>query len=198
MELRPNAFLSPMVDLTPHQLALMMGGGREAAERASQERWDDFFMDLAGKIATKSKDRSTKVGAVFVAKGHAVLSCGWNGFPRGVDDNIEARHARPAKYDWMVHAESNAIANAARHGIPLEGSTLYVTLMPCGTRCAGEIVQVGCRRVVTVEPDWTDSHRCATSRHHVAMDILREGGVELCFRGETSPDLSTDQLDLFT
>lgn len=112
--------------------------------------WDDFFLGLAGYVSQKSKDQSTKVGAVIVGPDHEVLSLGWNGFPRGVDDNVQERHERPAKYEWTEHAERNAIYNAARHGIALRGATIYVTHAPCAA-CARAIVQSGIRAVVSGE-----------------------------------------------
>lgn len=159
----------------------LFGALEVEARESSQAGWDRYFLDMARFVASKSKDRATKVGAVLVASDHAVLSCGWNGFPRGVNDDVAARHERPAKYDWTVHAESNAITNAARRGIPLLGCTAYVTQMPCGTRCAGELVQAGVSRVVTIEPDWSDRHLCEAHRIQVSRAILGEGGVRLDF-----------------
>lgn len=141
----------------------------------SQARWDDFFYGMARYAAGKSKDRRTKCGAVIVDDRQSVLSIGWNGFPRGVDDEPLYRHDRPAKYDWTEHAERNAIFNAASRGIPLLGSTIYVTGMPC-CDCARAIKQAGIRCVVTIEPDWDDPHLKATQRLHVSKQLLAEGG----------------------
>ena len=76
---------------------------------------DDRFMNLA-YVAEWSKDRSTKVGCVVIGPDREVRSMGYNGFPRGINDEIERRHARPDKY--TEHAERNAIYNAARVGVP--------------------------------------------------------------------------------
>ena len=81
--------------------------------------WDNRFLSMAKLIATWSRDRSTKVGAVIVGPNREVRSVGYNGFPRGVNDAIESRYERPGKYDWTEHAERNAIYNAARYGGPL-------------------------------------------------------------------------------
>ena len=62
--------------------------------------WDRYFLEMATLIASRSKDRSTKVGAVIVDGVRNIRACGYNGFPRGVDDDVEARHARPTKYLW--------------------------------------------------------------------------------------------------
>ena len=67
-------------------------------ERQNQKmsNWEQKFFDLADHISTWSKDRSTKVGCVIVGKNNEIVSAGYNGFPRGIDDNVEARHERPA------------------------------------------------------------------------------------------------------
>ena len=103
--------------------------------------WDEFFFDMIDIIKTKSKDRATKVGTVIVSSDNAVLSIGFNGFPRGVNDDIDERHERTpkGKYLWTEHAERNAIYNAARHGIILEGSRIYLDFYPCA-RCARAII----------------------------------------------------------
>jgi len=111
--------------------------------------WNEFYIELCHQIATKSKDRSTKLGVVIVGPAHEVLSIGFNGFPRGVDDNEERYHKRPLKYKVTEHAERNAIYNAARRGISLEGSTLYMPYepTPC-TDCTRGIIQVGITEII--------------------------------------------------
>ena len=114
---------------------------------SSEARWDAYFMKMAYHVASKSKDRSIKVGCVAVGDGNSVLSTGYNGFPRGVDDENEEYHTRPAKYDWTEHAERNTVYNAARNGIRLLYSTVYSTSLPCAD-CARAFVQSGVRRLV--------------------------------------------------
>src|ERR1700739_3518019 len=79
--------------------------------------WDRRFMVLAASIGSWSKDRSAKTGCVIVGPDRLIRSTGFNGFVRGVDDEVAARHERPAKYSWTEHAERNGIYNAARLGI---------------------------------------------------------------------------------
>jgi dCMP deaminase len=146
----------------------------------SEERWDQHFLEDAFHVARKSKDRSTKCGAVIVSEDHVQLSAGWNGFPRGVDDNVEHRHERPAKYDWTEHAERNAIYNAARHGVALKGSTIYLTGSPCSV-CARAIIQVGITRVV-IPPgsgNLDKSHHQSTFSLELAELMLIEAGVSV-------------------
>ncbi len=114
---------------------------------------DHKFMELAYARARFSKDTSTKVGAVIAGAAKEDRSSGYNGAPRGcaADEAGDLRSARPEKYFWFSHAELNAITNAARVGVPLEGCTIYVTHPPC-MDCARAIVQAGIKRVVTVRP----------------------------------------------
>ena len=81
------------------------------------EKWNKRFMEVADlQVAQWSKDHSTKVGAVIVKDG-VILTTGYNGFPRGCNDDLEERHERPEKYQWVIHAETNSIINAARQGV---------------------------------------------------------------------------------
>lgn len=119
-------------------------------KKESKEKWDRRFLDLAKHYAEWSKDDSTKVGCVIVGRDKVVVSSGYNGLPRGADDNKSVRISRPEKYFWFEHAERNAIYNAARRGTALSGTTLYSTLCPC-MDCARGIVQSGIKRVVTAD-----------------------------------------------
>lgn len=114
--------------------------------------WDRRFLDLATNIAGWSKDQSTKVGCVIVGPDKEILTTGYNGLPRGANDDLPERQTRPEKYFWFEHAERNAIYNAARIGCSLRGSVLYSTLCPC-MDCARAIVQSGIKRVVTYPVD---------------------------------------------
>ena len=108
--------------------------------------WPEYYMGFAAHAATKSKDPSSQVGAVAVGVDGEVLSTGFNGLPRGVEDRPE-RMERPAKYLWTSHAEENLIAHAARVGFRLKGCTVYVTHLPC-SRCARLLIQAGVAAVV--------------------------------------------------
>ncbi|MBF0247810.1 MAG: CMP deaminase [Alphaproteobacteria bacterium] len=119
-------------------------------------KWDARFLRLAREIASWSKDRSTKVGAVIVAEDKTPSSYGYNGFPRDIDDDVLERHERPNKYDWTEHAERNAIYNATRTGQTLLKNTIYVTHVPCPD-CARAILQVGIKRVVVDQASRQDA-----------------------------------------
>lgn len=141
---------------------------------------DHKFMELAYARARFSKDPSTQVGAIIVGPAMEDRSSGYNGAPRGCsadERGDDRREVRPEKYFWFSHAELNAITNAARVGVPLEGCTMYVTHPPC-MDCARAIVQAGIKRVVTVEQNadfyerWKD-HILRSRR------LFHECGVEV-------------------
>ena len=111
--------------------------------------WDRRFLDLAEHIAQWSKDPRTKVGAVIVDEKKRVVSVGYNGFPRGVDDIPDRYEDRETKHLFVAHAERNALDNAP---LMVDGCTLYVPLLPCN-ECAKSIIQKGITRVVTYTPD---------------------------------------------
>lgn len=144
--------------------------------------WDDYFMSMATLVATKSKDRSNKVGCVIVGPNHEVRSTGYNGMCRGVDDDVESRHERPEKYFWFEHAERNAIYNAARNGIPLESCTAYVTMIPCAD-CMRGLIQSGIGRIVTKKQEIQDSKWLDSFKR--SCEMIEETGIELNVRYET-------------
>lgn len=109
--------------------------------------WDIAFMRMAVTWSDRSKDPSSKVGAV-IAKGKDFISPGFNGFAKGVLDLPERLQNRDIKYALTLHAELNAILFSKRD---LAGTTLYCTHPPC-ERCAAIICQTGISRVVYVEP----------------------------------------------
>lgn len=143
--------------------------------------WDQFYMNLADVISTRSKDDSTKVGAILV-KDNAVISMGYNGMPRNVNDDVPVRHERPTKYFYFEHAERNAIYNAARHGISTLNSTMYTQGVPCAD-CARAVIQAGITKVVAYHqatwnlPMWGES--CARGR-----EMLVEAMVEIKILGD--------------
>lgn len=141
--------------------------------------WPQRWMELALYVASWSKDSSSQVGVVIVGEHQRLLSLGYNGLPRGCNDNVLAnwgRHERPEKYKWYEHAERNAIYNAAAEGIALRGATMYASNAPC-CDCARAVVQSGIREFHYFtdgpffdRPDWV-------ANLQTALTIFREGGV---------------------
>ncbi|MFH1805652.1 MAG: dCMP deaminase family protein [Pseudomonadota bacterium] len=147
--------------------------------------WHHRFLALAAHIAGWSKDRSTQVGAVVIGPKKEIRAVGYNGFPRGVDDNVESRHQRPAKYAYTEHAERNAIYNASYTGTSLDGCTLYVTHFPCSD-CARAIIQAGIAEVCVdqdkLTPDFLERWQ---QDIHISTEMFGESGVKILLINDT-------------
>jgi len=134
------------------------------------------FVEIAKSVSHLSKDPSTKVGAVVLDDHGTILSVGYNGFPRGVVDSPERYENRELKYKLIAHAEANAIAQAARVGATLYGSTLLLTaLYPC-SNCAKLIIQAGIKRVIA--PKLSANTRWDEEANFASL-LLTEAGVRV-------------------
>lgn len=138
----------------------------------SNWKWAARFLKVAYEIASWSKDPSTKVGCVVVGTGRQILCTGYNGLPRNVRDDPQ-RMERPQKYLWTTHAEANAVAQAANHGIRLAGATVYTTHCPCA-QCAALLIQAG---VTSVVVDQTRTTNMDIEHFEVAERMFREASV---------------------
>ncbi len=143
----------------------------------TSEKWMSRMLTLAHEIALWSKDNSTKVGAVITTEDGRPMSWGFNGFPIGISDNVEARHERPMKYKWMAHAEQNAIDLAP--GNSLQDGVIFVTFSPCSA-CARSIIQNGIKKVV-VDSRFTAEKMPERWQEDMltAVEMLGEAGVEV-------------------
>lgn len=113
---------------------------------AREHEWDLRFLELAKHISGWSKDPSTRTGAVIVDQDRRVVSVGFNGLPRGVEDTTERLWDREQKYKMMVHCDRNALLFARGS---VSGCAMYAwPLGPCAS-CAAMIIQAGIRRVVS-------------------------------------------------
>lgn len=141
----------------------------------SATNWDHRFLDLARQVSTWSKDPSSKIGAVAIGSKGQVLAQGYNGFPRGIDDDPYRYEDKETKYKYVVHAEMNVIYNASYNGVSLDGATLYVWGLPVCSDCAKGIVQVGIKRVIMpimeIPDKWWKSFQ-------ITQDIFEEAGVQ--------------------
>ena len=139
-----------------------------------QDKWIKRFMDLARTFASWSEDYSTQVGAVVVSDDKDIQSSGWNGLPRGVEPTDE-RFERPNKYYYFEHAERNAIYNAVRNGVSLNGSHMFVTHYPCPD-CARAIIQAGIKHVYFISKlggdKWDEGNAASEA-------MLKEAGVSV-------------------
>ena len=111
--------------------------------------WDEYFMGVALLSGMRSKDPNTQVGACIVSQDNKIMSMGYNGFPKGCDDDEfpwgRTGESNDTKYPFVTHAELNAILNY--RGGSLEGAKIYVALFPCN-ECAKAIIQAGIRTIV--------------------------------------------------
>ena len=140
------------------------------------EKWDKRFLDLAAHLSTWSKDPSTKVGCVVVGEDREIRSTGFNGFPRGIEDDEERLSDRNQKYPLICHAEENAIMHAARTGVSLKGNTAYVTWPPC-SRCTRSLIQAGVSEVVY--PDEIDIPERWQEDFSTASSMMEEAGIKV-------------------
>lgn len=119
--------------------------------------WDEYFIDITKKVAERSTcDRGH--AACVIVKENRILATGYAGSPKGMPHCDDIGHLLRKQYDnetgevtthclRTVHAEQNAITQAARFGVSLSDSTAYITMEPCFT-CAKMLVQTGIKRVV--------------------------------------------------
>lgn len=138
--------------------------------------WDDYFMEMAELAATRSTCLRRNVGAVIVKDRHAIAT-GYNGAPSGVKhcdeiggclrQQLNVPSGQRHEICRALHAEQNAIIQAAKMGNSIEGATIYVTHQPCAI-CAKMIINAGIRRIIIKEayPD------------EMAEKILEEAGIK--------------------
>lgn len=130
--------------------------------------WDEYFMGIAMRVAERSTCLRASVGAIIV-RDKRILTTGYNGAPSGlahcyeVGCLIEDDHCVRC-----LHAEQNAIIQAALHGVSIAGGTIYTTHQPCNT-CAKMIINAGLKRVIYAG-EYPDQ---------LARDFLAQAGVEL-------------------
>lgn len=133
-------------------------------------RLRQWAVEMAQHVAKLSKDPSTQVGAVIFDDKRRIVSAGYNGLPRGVEDKPSRLHDRAQKYRMTQHAERNAIAFAT---VPLHGATLVCT-HPCCAQCAGAAIQSGIKHVLYPRPSdemlrrWADDFIDASAMFHEA------------------------------
>ncbi len=144
--------------------------------------WDEYFMQMAELAATRSTCLRRHVGAVIVQDRH-VVATGYNGVPRSImhcgerggclREKLNVPSGERHELCMGLHAEQNAIIQAATLGQSVEGATIYVTHQPC-VICAKMIINAGVRRIVVKEgyPD------------QLAVDILAEAGLKIVSLGD--------------
>ena len=143
--------------------------------------WNEYFLKIAETVKFKSKDQRTQIGAVIVGRDNEIVSTGYNSFPRGINDNVQERQERPEKYYWVVHAEMNAILNAARIGVSTKDCTMYLTCgIPCSDCCKG-IINAGIKRIYCKKQDTTRNREHWAAHAARSRVMFEESGVEVLF-----------------
>lgn len=139
--------------------------------------WDEYFAAITKQVATRSTCLRRKVGAIIV-KDKRILTTGYNGAPAGIKNCLERgtclreelgipsgqRH----EICRALHAEQNAIIQAAYHGVSIKDSVMYCTTQPC-VLCAKMIINSGIRKIYYFK-DYPDE---------LALELLNEAGVEI-------------------
>ncbi len=137
----------------------------EATPRAS---WDDYFMAIAKVVASRSTCDRKFVGAVIV-RNRTILSTGYNGSIRGLPHCSEVGHMMENDHCVAtIHAEANAILQAARNGVMIDGATLYVTASPCWN-CFKAAANSGVQRICYGE----------FYRDQRSLNVAQQAGIEL-------------------
>lgn len=137
-------------------------------------RLADWAIGMARHVALLSKDPSTKVGAVIFDPKRRIVSAGYNGFARGVEDKESRLTDRATKLKLTLHAEKNAILFATA---PLDDCTIVVT-HPCCAQCAAQIIQSGIKHVLWPRPTEAFLARWAED-YALAIAQFKEAGVSI-------------------
>ena len=144
--------------------------------------WDEYFMEMAELTAKRSTCLRRQVGAAIVCDRH-VVATGYNGAPRGIAhcedrggclrQQMNVPSGERHELCRALHAEQNAIIQAAALGQSVEGATIYITHQPC-VICAKMIINAGIKRIIIKEgyPD------------EMAVEILNEAGIKIEKLGE--------------
>ena len=137
--------------------------------------WDEFFMRAAVAASLRSKDPRTQVGACIADTSQRILSVGYNGTPRGLNDDEFPWGSDDDpfydKHNYVMHAEANAILNYRGTLRDMTGATAYVTLFPCH-ECAKMLVQAGIGEVVYLDDKYE-----GTLDNRIAKNIFDRCGV---------------------
>ena len=142
----------------------------------SRPSWDEYFLEIIQLIKQRSTCIRRQVGAIIV-KDKRILATGYNGAPTGCSHCLDIGCLREElgipsgerhELCRAVHAEQNAIAQAAQYGISVAGATLYVTHQPC-TMCAKIVINAGIKRII-YSGDYPDK---------LSLELLNEAGIEL-------------------
>jgi dCMP deaminase len=144
------------------------------------EKWQTRFLKLAHEVASWSKD-TTKVGAVIIDSNRNPRGFGYNGMPRGFDDDNPSRRIHPVKNWVWEHAERNCLYAAARNGISCEGCVMLTTHFPCAD-CARGIIQSGISEVFVDAASINENSEFYSkwrNQIEISREMMSECGVKI-------------------
>lgn len=152
-----------------------------SANKDTRPSWDEYFLKITHEVAQRSTCLRRQVGATLVLD-KRILATGYNGAPRGMvhcteigclRDKLGIPSGERQELCRGLHAEMNALLQAANYGIPIEGATLYSTNHPC-VLCAKMLINCGIKRIVAISdyPDW------------LAKEMLQEAGIKVEIVGD--------------
>ena len=143
----------------------------------SRDKAIKYFKLASYTAHTFSKDPSTKVGCILLKPGSLqILSIGYNGFPRGVDETDASRWERPIKYSFVEHSERNCLYNACRSGTCTDNSIAVTTLFPC-CDCCRALIQAGVKTIISQTPDYSNPQW--GSDYQISEIMLLEAAVQV-------------------
>lgn len=148
-------------------------------KREGYIHWDEYFMGIALLSAMRSKDPNTQVGACIVNEDKRIVGVGYNGFPRGCEDEDFPWEREgdflETKYPYVSHAELNAILNST---VSLKHCSIYVALFPCH-ECAKAIIQSGIEEIVYLSDKYAGTESNVASKRMLDAANVRYRQLEI-------------------
>jgi len=168
--------LSEMAEAAAGGFVAENAEGPEAAPGDNRPGWDEYFMEIAYQVSRRTTCLRRAVGAVIV-KDKRILSTGYNGVPAGIEhcltrgclrDQLGIPSGKQHELCRGLHGEQNAIIQAARYGIPINGAVIYITTQPC-IICAKMLINAGIQEII-FDASYPDP---------LTLDMLAEAGVKV-------------------
>jgi dCMP deaminase len=139
------------------------------AELEERPSWSEYFMGIALLLSTRSSCQRLRVGCVFVSSGehkNRIIAAGYNGYLPGLPHRSQVREGHEQA---TVHAEQNGIADAARRGVSVDNSTVYITHYPC-VSCAKTLLAAGVTNIC---------YHFDYNNDHLVADLLAESKIPI-------------------
>ena len=150
----------------------------------TREKALKFLKEADFKAKLFSKDKKRKVGAIILEKDSLIqLSCGYNGLPRKLKET-KKRWLKENKHLYVIHAETNAIIQASRTNSNINNCIMVCNRFPCHNCCLN-IIQVGIKLLITIEPDWNTLSEKWKKSFYASKEMLDELKIEIMFFKES-------------